>query len=209
VDILKTAFETPVNRESPMVEVEDAPLFVVHVDAIEASAIPPLETVRDQVKKLLTQRVEMETSIAKTHEIIEALKAGKKLSEIAKAMPAAVHTFTIDPSDPKTSSKLDQQSVARLFSVAEGKNITIAFEGQFALGQVVKIKPAVNKKGEKGRFDMVKKVLTVSMNEELIQQYVKALREKHGVKIYEASIASLIAMGAAGAAQPVPMPDGI
>jgi peptidyl-prolyl cis-trans isomerase D len=209
-DILKTAFETRVNMESPMVEMEDAPLFVVHVDAIEASSVPPLQSIRDQVKKLLTQRVEMETSIAKTHEIIEALKAGKKLPEISKAMPAVIHTFTIDPSDPKTSSKLDKQAVAHLFSVAEGTNITIAFEGQFALGQVVSIKPA-STKGEKGRFDMVKKILTVSMNEEVTQQYFTALREKHGVKIYNESIASLIALGAADAAQPVPveMPDGI
>jgi peptidyl-prolyl cis-trans isomerase D len=209
-DILKIAFETPVNRESPMVEIEGAPLFMVHVDAIEASAIPPLETVRDQVKKLLTQRVETETSIAKIQEIVDALKTGKKLSEVSKVIPASIHTFTIDPSDPKTSSKLDKQSVARLFSLAEGKNITISFEGQFSLGQVIKIKPANNTKGEKGRCDMVKKILTLSTNEEIIQQYVTSLREKHGVKIYEESISSLIAMGGASAAKPLPtMPDGI
>ena len=209
-DILKIAFETQVNMASPMVEIEEAPLFMVRVDAIEASAIPPLESIRDQVKKLLTQRVEMETSIAKSHEIMEALKAGKKLSEISKAVPAVIHTFTIDPSDPKTSKKLDKKSLALLFSVTEGNNVTIPFEGQFALGQVVKITPATTK-GEKGRFDMVQKILTVSTNEEIIHQYFMALREKHGVKIYEESISSLIALGEAGAKQPVPIdiPDSI
>ena len=81
---------------------------------------------------------------------------------------------------------------------------------QFALGQVVKITPATTK-GEKGRFDMVQKILTVSTNEEIIHQYFMALREKHGVKIYEESISSLIDLGEAGAKQPVPLdiPDSI
>lgn len=208
-EILKTAFETNVNMESPIVEIEDAPLFVVRVDAVEPSIIPPLANIRDQVKQLLTRRVELETSEAKTHEIIAALGAGKTLAEISKTIPSAVHTFTIDPSDAKTSNKLDKRSFVRLFSLAEGSHITIAFENQLALGQVVRIMPA-NMKSEKNRFETVAELLTASNNQEIIHQYVKALREKHGVKVYRESIESLIHMGETAAALPAPVDmDGI
>lgn len=204
-DILKTAFETQANMESPIVEIEDAPFFVVHVDAVEPSTVPPLTHVRDQVKQMLVRKVTLETSEAKTHEIVGALGKGKTLTEISKTIPSVVHTFTVDPSDPKASTKLDKHSLVRLFSLAQGSHITIPFENQLALGQVVKIMPA-STKDQGGRFDKVAELLTASNNQEIIHQYMKALREKHGVKIYAESIESLITLGeAAAAAAPAPI----
>ena len=193
-DILKTAFETKAKMDSAIVEVEDMPLFVVHVDAVEPSITPPLTSIKPQIQQLLTRKLAMEASEAQTKKIMTALGSGKTLVEISKTMPSAVHTFTINPSDPKTIQALDKRSLLGLFSLAQGSYIPIVFANQLALGQVIKIMPA-NKHTQKAQFDSVNEFLTTSNNQDIIQQYMKSLRKQHSVEIYTESIESLISLG--------------
>ncbi len=190
---LEAAFAAEQGRESELVEIPSGGYFVIRVDTIVAPALRPLESVRqklvDDWKAL--QRQQMTAGQAK--EIVEQIKRGEKLPEIAKARGLEVKRSKALARDASGGDAAVSGSLlGSLFGVEVGAAVeapTTAGDGHTVatLAGIKAADPAADKDG----LSKLSNQLRSGIAADLLQQYETALRGELGVTVNRQVIDSL------------------
>jgi peptidyl-prolyl cis-trans isomerase D len=187
--LVDTAFETAPGEQSLLQESQDDTYFVLRVDALTPPAVQPFEEVRDEVLAL----VRAERRVSRSRERAEALAA--QIDE-GRDFATVVADTGLDPqtTEPLTRAAAQQPQgpgageqpppafVDALFSTPEGKGFVTGASDGFYVGEVVRVEPA-NPASDPEGAAAVRETLRAAIEQDLLQQYVAALRARYPVQI--------------------------
>lgn len=182
---LRTAYELEEGETSFLETAESDAMFMVRVDAIIPSAIPPLGEVRDAVMAAWlydqTEAVAEETAEA----VVASLAAGADIGTVAASIGAEVETvegFARTGEGPN-GTRVPAELARELFTMTTG-DATYAADGDgFVIGQLTNVSAASEASSDAFRENL-SNVVAQGMAEDIIEQLGAALRAKHSVQTY-------------------------
>ena len=191
--ILETAVHTEAGKTSQLNELaaQDQSsgdgYYVVRVDAVTPSVVKPLEVVHEEVAEMWRQQKRAAALEQLSKEMADAASEGKSLAEIAKAHNLS--TFTSAPlprsgGDPKVPPLL----VARLFQARTGSAVYARGSDGFAVAQLKEVMPPDPAKEPDG-IKRLSEQLVPAMQDDLLQEYDRALRNRFPVSVNQAAVA--------------------
>lgn len=182
-EVLGTAWTLPEGAQSRLEEAEARDgYYIVRVDRIILPAVRPLEAVREAVAEAWRADQYAEAAIELADEAKSRLEAGEEPDAIAAALgPAAVAGET--PGllrDGSNRESLPEMLVANLFEMERGETTLLPTdEGAIAarLAAVSQAEPAPETRRQ------LAEGLRNSLSEDLVAQYLAALRDDYSVEI--------------------------
>lgn len=191
---LATAFKTEAGQASQLNELgsEEAAssdgYYLVQVDKVTPQSVKPLEQVKAQVAQLWQQQ-QREAALEKlAKEIVDEVKGGRKLADIAAQRKLAV--FSSAPlqrtgGDPKVPPAL----VAGIFGAAPGTAVFAKANDGYAVAQVKEVlAPDAAQEGkEVAQFS--DRLLAPQMRDDMLQEFERALRGRYPVSIDPSAVA--------------------
>jgi len=186
--LLRAVFASDVGVDNDHLSTRDGAFIWFEVLNVEASRERRLDEVRDQIVAVWKEEEINKRMGAKVAEIIAAIKNGQSMTDAAKANAAELkREAAVSRLEP---SKLPESAIVRIFGQPVGE-IGSAINAD--LGRVV-FKTLSNSvppmEAESVVMKSISQQLRNSMSEELMSQYLTALRGQMGVKIFEPALRS-------------------
>lgn len=197
-EVVRVAFETEENNDSPLIDGGENGYFMLHLDKITPPTLRPLKTVRSQVRDaiMFDRRAEMAGSRADS--LIKDIQAGKDLAEVTKKFGGTQWTskaFT------RTGQGLERQLpgavVAQVFSQRLGQAST-AGAGENQIIAVLKHIERANPLADKESAEQIRTQLNQGIGDDLTAQLAAALRTKFGVTVNQAAVNAPLSGGGGG-----------
>jgi peptidyl-prolyl cis-trans isomerase D len=188
-ELLKTAFATREGSESELVETPHGEYFVVRTDRVTPSRAPVLSEVEPKVIEAWQAAERHRLAGEKAKAALEKANAGGDLGAEAKALGLEMRTTKpVSRFDADTDNYLTQPAVAELFKLQPGKAVSIPTADGTVIVRLKEVQPVdVAKEAETlARFG---KQLDGMMANDLILEFVTALRMKYGVAVNQAVFA--------------------
>jgi peptidyl-prolyl cis-trans isomerase D len=187
-DILKTAFNTGEGQTSPLNELGENGYYVLHVDKVTPASVKPLDEVREQVIDRWQQEKRDEALAKLAQSIVDEVKAGKKLAEIAAARKLQV--YTTEPLQRSArDAKLPPALVADIFAAKPGAAVSGKGNDGYVVAQVKDVQPPDPVKDAEQMKQFAERGLTPSMRDDLLQEFDQALRSRYPVTIDQSAVA--------------------
>lgn len=186
--ILTAAYEAVVGEESPMGELADGSFFWVEVSEIAEARTPPLEEVREQVVETWREE-EREASLLRLAADLSArINAGETIAQVASDHGKAP-IETPELRRGMTNETFSRIAINNLFSIGEGE----ATYGPVGFGNSVLVMQATevtsgNALEADDAFDGFRERLSGGFADDLMVQYINAIRADLGVEINQAAI---------------------
>lgn len=139
--VLHAAFSTDAGQTSQLTELGDNGYFIVHVDQITPAAVQPLSTVRDKATALWQTDQRKQALVKLADAIVQEVKAGKSLQDVAAARKLKVTTTAPLPrtgGDPSVPPAL----LAAMFNAKKGGVVSAPSGENFVVAEVKTIEPA-------------------------------------------------------------------
>jgi peptidyl-prolyl cis-trans isomerase D len=164
--------------------------YLLRVDAVTPGAVKPLEAVRGELATLWQQQKRDAVLDQLAKEIADAVSEGKSLADVAKAHNLA--TFTSAPlprsgGDPKVPPLL----VAKLFQAKPGGAVYARGNDGYAVAQLKEVVPPDPAKETDG-IARLSEQLIPAMQDDLLQEFDRALRDRFPVSINQAAVARVL-----------------
>ncbi len=187
-EFLDTVFFLSEGEESRMTETQSGAYFAVRVDKITPSRIRPLDEVRDQVIADWKRDRRHELARQKAEEILDRLKGGEDMAEIAKETGFAYETtspFTRDGRGLQPGFPL--ALVGEIFKGSRGDAFTAPANRGFVVARLKDILPA-DPAAAPEDVKTLESQLLLAISADLLSEFASALRERYGVDIDRAAI---------------------
>lgn len=182
---LRTAYELDEGETSFLETAETDAMFMVRVDTIIPSAIPPLDEVRGGVLAAWlydqTEAAAEETAKA----VVASLSAGADIATAAASVGAEVETvdgFARTGEGPN-GTRVPAELARELFTLTTGDATYASDNEGFVIGKLTDISAASDASSDAFR-DNLSTVVARGMAEDIIEQLGSALREKHSVRTF-------------------------
>jgi len=192
-EMVKTAFETGVNSESPRIEMEGARSYIVHVSQIKPSFVKPFEEVKSLIVKTLTQAAQKEAALKKAQNLQQAINHKKtvdlKAYEI-KTIPLSdrFELMLNHAPDLKEMSTQEPKGMVKVlmdgFGVPKGHAV-IGEEGAAAVVLKVADVAPVDLKKDPKFYKKIEESIKVSLINSVSHQFTNALKDKFKTTIYQ------------------------
>jgi peptidyl-prolyl cis-trans isomerase D len=184
-EIVQTAFATREGNESQLLETPKGEDFVVHVDRVTPARIPALSEVEAKVTEAWQADERRKRADAKVKEAVDKANAGGDLAAIAKELGLELRTTkAVTRYDADPGNYLTQPATQELFKLATGKAAAV----RSADGNVI-VRPkeiqAADLAKDKDTLERFGKQLDGMVGNDLVAQYLNALRTKYGVTVDE------------------------
>ncbi|HYM01877.1 MAG TPA: peptidyl-prolyl cis-trans isomerase [Stellaceae bacterium] len=182
-EILRAAFATDAGQTSPLTEMGETGYFVVQTDKVTPTTVKPLEEVRARAIELLQadQRNAAQEKIAK--ELADEVNGGRSLTDAA-----AARKLTASTSAPLQHSGGDATVppavVAKIFQAKPGQAVFAKGNNGYVVAQLKEILPPDSGKSTDSEAQLAKQ-LTPAMQDDILQEFDKALRDRYSVRIDE------------------------
>ena len=191
VDAINSAFNTEVGTENDPLMLPGGGYVWYNVADITPSRERPLDEVKDQVEARWKQDEIIKRLDAKTTEIVDKLKSGTSMADVAAANGVMVQTKS--GLKRETADNLPPRLLSQVFRTA--KDAVGSSEGQTAtdriIFQVTDIKvPTFDPSSAIAKT--VSDQLRGAYNEELMSQYVSRLENEIGVDINQSALAQAV-----------------
>jgi peptidyl-prolyl cis-trans isomerase D len=187
VQLVRTLFETESGRTSQLVETERGDFFVLRTEETRASALKPLDEVRDQVIQAWLADKRAQAAKAKAEELLEKAKAAA--GDLAKAAGEA--GLAVDITPPVTrigrSEAVPPQVVAAIFSAKPGELARASTADAEAVVRTREILPPDAAEAEKETVALGQR-LKDEIAGDLAAAFTQGLRQRYPVKIDQAQI---------------------
>lgn len=185
-EILRTAFSTPEGGDSGMEDLaQGAGYFMLHVDKVTPAALEPLDKVKDRVVAGWKTDARTKKAGETAQAMVEDLKAGKPIAEVAQTYKAQVTTsppFTRSRQGAENTPALSGALVSSLFKAKPGTPVAAPGPESYAVGvvgQVIAADPSQDTDGLKA----LKQELSQAVANDLSDSLTAALRERFRVSI--------------------------
>lgn len=192
--VISAAFSGAVGLEQAPIELGDGGAAWVDVLAVTAPKQKPLEEVKDAVKALWTENERRRQLNEAASGFAERVRKGEAMAKIAEEAGGKLVT-TLPVTRATTPEGLTKPAVAQAFALpAGGVGTTDSADGKSRIVfRVAEIKPA----GEptKEQAAALAKELSEEMRDDIMSEYVGALKRSLGVTVNEAAFRRLTGTG--------------
>ncbi len=186
-EALRAVFDTPVGRESQLIETRTGLYFLVRPDGVTPSQRKEFAAVRDEVAGLWAAQRRDEKAAERAKEVLGAIAGGEALEAAALRF-----NLRVEPIEPvlrtgDTSRNLPAQIAARLFAMKPGDAaVTPGLEGHYVVRtkEIVPADPAADASG----VERIRAQLRQEMANDLIAEYTQGLRARLGAQINRAVV---------------------
>lgn len=186
--LLRAVFASDVGVDNDHVTTRDGAFIWFEVLNVEQSRERRLDEVRDQVVATWKEEEINKRMAAKVSEILTGIRGGQSMADAAKSNKAELkREASVSRLEP---SKLPESAVARVFGQPVGE---VGSATTPDLGRVIFKSLSNNIPAMEAQSDVMKQIsdqLRSAMSEDLLTQYLSALRGQLGVTIYEAAVRS-------------------
>jgi peptidyl-prolyl cis-trans isomerase D len=183
--VLQAAFATAPGQSSALDDLGDDGYFLVHVDTVTPSGVPPLDQVRNRVATLwqTQQRSEALANLAK--QIADEVNAGQSLKSIAAKRKLVVSST--GPVMRTGGGKMPPALAGPLFGLKlNGAAYAPAGDG-YAVAQLTAIQKA-DPATDKATVDALSHRLAQEMQSEFLSEFSQALRAHYPVEINQTNL---------------------
>ena len=191
--LLRAVFGSDVGVDNDHLSTRDGSFIWFEVLNVEQSRERRLDEVREQVVASWKEEEINKRMAAKVTEIVAAIRGGQSMADAAKANKAELkREAAVSRLEP---SKLPESAVARVFGQPVGE---VGSATTPDLGRVIFKSLSNNIPAMDAQSDVMKQIteqLRAAMSEDLMTQYLTALRAQLGVTIYEAAVRSATGAG--------------
>jgi peptidyl-prolyl cis-trans isomerase D len=188
-ELLQTGFATREGTESELVETPKGEYFVVRTDRVTPSRAPVLSEVEPKVIEAWQAAERHRLAEEKVKAAIDKVNAGGDLDAEAKALGLELRTAKpVSRFEADTGNYLTQPAVAELFKLAPGKTTSIRTADGTVIVRLKEVQP-VDPAKEADALDRFGKQLDGMMANDLVLEFVTALRLKYGVAVNQAVFA--------------------
>lgn len=184
-DVLGTAFQTVQGATSEVTALPNNDgYYVLHVDKVTPAAIKPFETVRPQVEAALTQEARAASAKSQADAAAARVKNGEPMSALAGQLK--VETTRPFTRQGGAATQVPPVVVAEMFRQTAVGGVAVVAVG--ADSMVVRLKEIQAADANGPAFDQARAQMADVMTEDLMQQYVAALRKDIGVRVNQSVI---------------------
>jgi len=179
--LLTVAFNTAEGKNSGLTQGDEGGYYVVHVDSVTPAKLKPMAEVKADLMMLWQEQDKAVSGRIIQEKLAAELKAGKKLSDIAKQYGLATREVT----NLVRSDNVDSKA---LFAVTKGQPATIPTKDGVAIGIVTAVH-RTNKslEGQVGIVTQTKKEFAQDISDQL----QNALRDRFDVMINQQALQTL------------------
>ncbi|MDE2166621.1 MAG: peptidyl-prolyl cis-trans isomerase [Alphaproteobacteria bacterium] len=183
--VLQAAFSTAAGQTSELGDLGDDGYYIVHVDKITPSGVPPLDQVRDKVVAAWQAQQRIQALAALGKQIADQVNAGQSLAAIAKK-----HKLVVSSTGPVLrtgNSRVPPALVGQLFALKAGAATTAPDGNAYVVAQLTAIQTPDPTK-DKAAVDALSHRLAQQMQGEFLNEFAQALRARYPVEINKTNL---------------------
>jgi peptidyl-prolyl cis-trans isomerase D len=189
--VLETAFNTPLNEESMLVDLPDGGSYVLRVDKVVAAHRRPLDEVRDKVAAAWRDETIKQAVETAAKALLEEVQNGKSLAEAAKSQNLPFTTTPlITRADAAAKMLVPQMLADAVFRLKKGEATTGRTDSGFAVARVTEIREPASLT-DSDALAQTRQELETQLGIDLLTEYGFALRQHFGVTVDRNAINSL------------------
>ena len=192
---LNIAFSSPQGEVSTIEDTSDGGFFLLRVDKIVPPALKPLDEVRAQAIAAWKSRQLLDRARKEAEAIRDDAKALGSLAKAAEkkglkaATSAPFSRFIREPSSPVSDTL-----AAELFRVKPGGVAMAESDQGFVVAELKSVTPA-DPAQNKDERKTIEDQLHTALNDDLLNQYIAALKQRYTVKINREAVDSVVSTG--------------
>ena len=183
--VLQAAFATAQGQSSALDDLGDDGYFLVHVDKVTPSGVPPLDQVRDRAVTLWQAQQSIQALATFAKQIADQVNAGQSLKAVA-----AKHKLVVSSTGPVLRTgdgKVSPALVGQLFSLKLNQAAAAPAGDGYAVAQLTAILKADPAK-DKTTVDALAHDLAQQMQSEFLGEFSHALRARYPVEINQTNL---------------------
>ena len=186
--IIETAFQTGLDQDSLLTEMENDGYFILRVNKITPETLKPFETVKSLVREQLISKKKREKSEKEVSRWLSELKGVKSIDQLAVSLKLKAKT-TSDflRSGAQLKKKIPQSLITATFAANADEVTSVNTTKSNFILKVMSVKPLlVLEKGE--AFSTLKKSIQESLFNDITLQYSNSLKSKFKVSVLRANL---------------------
>ncbi|MBM3467966.1 MAG: hypothetical protein FJX71_00865 [Alphaproteobacteria bacterium] len=202
-DILDQAFSLPEGADSAVIETKEGASYVVHVDSVKASHVPPFAEIQDKVAKAWMQDQRFQLSAIVAEQLAKDARSVSELSRLALSRKLSIKM--LDPlsrvdseKDEKIHKQFTPNLITQMFELTFGKTALGVTPDRMNGGvQVVMLQKILpfNQKSLKDKRDQMEKKLAELAFQDASALYIKSLRNDAKISINQAVFNAMASRG--------------
>ena len=188
-ELIQAAFSTREGNESDLLETPKNEYFIVRTDRVTPARIPQLSEVEAKVTDAWQIDQRRKLADSKVKEAVEKSGGAADLTAIAKDLGQDVRTSKpLTRFDSDVPNHMSQPAVQALFELASGRVRAVRLADGNVIVRLKEVQPVdlTKEKDALGRFGTQ---LDAMVGNDLVAEFLSALREKYGVIVNEALFA--------------------
>lgn len=198
-EVVRVAFETGENNDSPLIDSGENGYFMLHMDKVTPPTLRPLKTVRSQVRDAMMRDRRAEVAGRRADGLVKDIQAGKDLAEVAKKFGGTQWTAkAFTRTGQGLEKRLPGAVVAAVFAQRLGQAST-AGAGESQIIAVLKHIERANPLADKESAEQIRTQLNQGIGNDLTAQLAAAMRAKFGVTVNQAALDAPLRSGRGGA----------
>ena len=183
--VLQATFATAPGQSSALDDLGDDGYFLVHVDKVTPSGVPPLDQVRDRVATFWQAQQRSEALAALAKQIADEVNAGQSLKAIAAKRKLVVSST--GPVMRSGGAKVSPTLIGPLFGLKPNAATFAPAGDGYAVAQLTAIQKA-NPATDKAIVDEMAHRLAQQMQTEFLGEFSQALRARYPVEINQTNL---------------------
>jgi peptidyl-prolyl cis-trans isomerase D len=181
--ILQSAFSLQDGETSPVADMSDGNMFVIHLDKITPKRQRELKEVRDEVKALWVADKRQKANAAYAKDMLEKLDAKKTtFADIAKDRTSKVQTFSSLSRDSSPPNGMTSGNLQLLMNAEKGKYVVMPVDKGIMIARVTAIK-AQTKPPTPEELEETRTAIGNDISQENLLMFVDALQIKYKTSI--------------------------
>jgi peptidyl-prolyl cis-trans isomerase D len=195
-EMIKAAFDQEIGEDGPVIEngpaVEGTPntLFLLRVDEVKESHIPEMGAVTHSIKEKIILEKALQEAKGMAEEFVK-LHGNAADTYVKKNASIRSKSYSWITMQAATDKKLDPAIIEKAFAQPKGGKDIISINDHIYIVENLDIRP-VEVESNLGEYKEMKNTLMEVLNQDIFAQYMKALKEKHGVEVYDEEINTLL-----------------
>ena len=195
---LRTAFEGKDGAISDLIETRSGGYLIVRVDSITPPAIRPLDSIRQKVITAWNKSQQNEVVKKKAGELRDKVKNGNSLTRVAKDASLEVQrSKKFSRVNRAAGSRIPPALGSKIFKLRIGGVAIAPSPEGYAIAQLNDVQPASPTSDSEG-LQKLKKRMQGAVAEDIMAQYISALRARYNVHINQDAINRLFNEGTLG-----------
>jgi peptidyl-prolyl cis-trans isomerase D len=189
-EVLASAFETPVEDVTNLLETEDGGYFMLRVDKVDPARTQTLDEVRSRLIEAWRARQRFEQSRKTAGELRERAAAGESLEALSALHPGTEIRRVGPITRQQGGPELEPAAVEALFEAEVGK--ALGEVARMTDGHAVIVLDSVDRPEPPADLAGLRGSIAGEMRRDLLEQYEAALRLRFPARLDEALLGSMI-----------------